>query len=139
DGPYEDLIRPHDWSFAGGGSGGTGITTVPHLRDFTIRGPFKATGISRTPSRDKIFSCRPTSASDERACARTIVSKLASEAYRRPLSGSEMESLLKFYDNGAAKGGFEGGVRTSLEAILSSPYFVFRLERQPDGVKPGSI
>jgi uncharacterized protein DUF1592/uncharacterized protein DUF1588/uncharacterized protein DUF1585/uncharacterized protein DUF1587/uncharacterized protein DUF1595/cytochrome c len=138
DGPYEDLIRPHDWSFAGGGSGGTGITTVPHLRDFTIRGPFKATGVSRTASRDKIFSCRPTSSSDERACARTIVSKLASEAYRRPLSGSEMESLLKFYDGGAAKGGFEGGVRNALEAILASPYFVFKLERQPDNVRAGT-
>src|SRR6185436_3137649 len=105
DGPYEDLIRPHDWSYAGGGSGGTGITTVPHLRDFISRGPFKTTGVSRTPTRDKSFSCRPTSSADERTCARTIVTKLASEAYRRPLSGSEMESLLKFYDTGSAKGG----------------------------------
>src|SRR6185436_14283879 len=113
-------------------------TTVPHLRDFIIRGPFKTTGVSRTPTRDKNFSCRPTSSSDERACARTIVSKLASEAYRRPISGSEMESLLKFYDTGSAKGGFEGGVRTALEAILASPYFVFRLEKQPDGVKAGT-
>jgi hypothetical protein len=69
DGPYEDLIRPHDWSFAGGGSGGPGITTLPHLRDFIIKGPYKATGISDTPTRAKIFSCRPTTSSEERPCA----------------------------------------------------------------------
>ena len=54
EGPYEDLIRPHDWSFAGGGSGGGGITTLPHLRDLIIRGPYKTTGVSQTPSRQKI-------------------------------------------------------------------------------------
>src|SRR5207247_11307450 len=51
DGPYEDLIRPHDWSFAGGGSGGPGITTLPHLKDLIIKGPYKTTGISEAPSR----------------------------------------------------------------------------------------
>ena len=61
DGPYEDLIRPHDWSYAGGGSGGSGITTLPHMRDLVIRGPIKTTGVSKTPSRQKIFTCRPTS------------------------------------------------------------------------------
>jgi hypothetical protein len=61
EGPYEDLIRPHDWSFAGGGSGGGGITVLPHMRDLIIRGPFKTSGVSRTASRDKVFSCRPTS------------------------------------------------------------------------------
>lgn len=137
DGPYEDLIRPHDWSFAGGGSGGTGITTLPHLRQFTIRGPKNVTGVSDTVSRQRIFACRPTSATDERACARTIVTKLATSAYRRPATADETESLLKFYDAGATKGGFEGGVRTSLEALLASPRFIFRLEDQPANVKPG--
>ena len=137
DGPYEDLIRPHDWSFAGGGSGGTGITTLPHLRDFTIRGPFKATGVSETPSRQKIFSCRPTGAAEERPCARQIVTRLGSEAYRRPLAAREVDALMKFYDGGAAKGGFEPGVRDALEAILASPHFIFRLETQPAGIKPG--
>ena len=62
DGPYEDLIRPHDWSFAGAGSGGAGITTLPHLRDLIVHGPTKTTGISDTSSRRRIFTCRPTSA-----------------------------------------------------------------------------
>ncbi len=73
DGPYEDLIRPHDWSYAGGGSGGAGITTLPHLRDLVVAGPYNATGVSDSPSRQRIFSCRPTAASEERTCARSIL------------------------------------------------------------------
>src|SRR5262245_5574709 len=124
DGPYEDLIRPHDWSFAGGGSGGTGITTLPHLRDVIIHGPYKPTGISDTVSRQKIFTCRPTVQTEEKSCARTIVSHLGSEAYRRPLSSREVDGIMQFYDIGSSKGGFEGGVRNALEAILTSPYFI---------------
>lgn len=136
DGPYEDLIRPHEWSYAGGGSGGSGITTLPHLRDLIIRGPFKSTGVSETPTRQRIFSCRPTLPAEERPCARQIVSRLGAEAYRRPLSDQEADRLMPFYEKSAAKAGFEGGVRSALEALLASPYFIFRLERQPE-VRPG--
>jgi hypothetical protein len=139
DGPYEDLIRPHDWSYAGGGSGGAGITTLPHLRDLIVKGPYKTTGLSETPSRKKIFSCRPTSPAEERPCARAIVSRLGGEAYRRPLSAKEIDAIMPFYDQGVVKGGFEGGVTTAIEALLSSPHFIFRLERQPPNVKPGAI
>ena len=139
DGPYEDLIRPHDWSYAGGGSGGTGITTLPHLRDLIVKGPYRVTGVSDTPSRRKIFTCRPTGSAEERPCARTIVTRLGGEAYRRPLTAKEIDGILQFYDKGAAKGGFENGVTTALEAILASPYFIFRIERQPANVKPGAI
>ena len=135
EGPYEDLIRPHDWSFAGGGSGGGGITTLPHLRDLIIRGPYKTIGVSQTPSREKIFSCRPTSQDEELKCAREIVTTMATEAYRRPVGLREVDGLMPFYTKGAAKDGFEGGVRSALEAILSSPHFIFRLERQPDTVR----
>jgi hypothetical protein len=136
DGPYEDLIRPHDWSFAGGGSGGPGITTLPHVRDLIVRGPLKITGISETASRQRIFSCRPTMPSEERPCARQIVSRLGGEAYRRPLSAGEIDRLVPFYEKGAATGGFENGVRNVLEAILASPYFIFRLEREPETARP---
>jgi hypothetical protein len=137
EGPYEDLIRPHDWSFAGGGSGGAGITTLPHLRDLIISGPYHVMGMSDTPSRRKVFTCRPTTASEERPCAREIIAALGTEAFRRPLSPADNDELMTFYDQGAKKGGFEIGVRTALEAILASPYFVLRLERQPSGVRPG--
>jgi hypothetical protein len=138
EGPYEDLIRPHDWSFAGGGSGGGGITNLPHLRDLVVRGPYRTSGISRTPSRDKIFSCRPTSQDEELRCAREIVSELATEAYRRPMGPRDIDALMPFYTKGAQKDGFEGGVRASIEAILSSPHFIFRLERQPDSARAGN-
>jgi hypothetical protein len=139
DGPYEDLLRPHEWSLAGGGSGGNGITSLPHLRDLIVSGPYNTTGISETTARAKIFSCRPTVPSEELACAREIVSRLGSEAYRRPLSGNDISGLMNFYSAGSARGGFEGGVRRALEAILASPHFVFRFEREPENKDPGEI
>ncbi len=139
EGPYEDLIRPHDWSFAGGGSGGPGITTLPHVRDFIIKGPYHTTGISDTPSRQKVFSCRPTVPAEERPCARQIIGRLGGEAYRRPLTAGEIDRLMPFYEKAVGSGGFESGIRTALEAILASPHFIFRLEREPEYVKPGSV
>jgi hypothetical protein len=150
EGPYEDLIRPHDWSYAGGGSGGPGITTLPHVRDLIIKGPYRVTGMSETASREKIFSCRPTSAAEDRPCARQIVSRLASDAYRRPITSGELDRLMPLYEKGAGRaggaggaarggqaGGFEAGVRSALEAILASPYFIFRMEKEPELAKPG--
>jgi hypothetical protein len=137
DGPYEDLIKPHEWSYAGGGSGGSGITTLPHMADLVIRGPIKSTGISNTPSRQKLFSCRPTSPSDEAACAKQIVTRIGAEAYRRPLTAAEVDRLMPFYASGTEHGGFEQGVRAALEAVLSSPHFIFRLERAPTDARSG--
>ncbi len=137
DGPYEDLIRPHDWSYAGGGSGGSGITTLPHMRDVVISGPMKTTGISTTASRQKIFTCRPTSTTDEVPCARKIVTHLGTTAYRRPVTAAEVDRLMPFYETAAATGGFEMGVRGALEAILASPHFIFRLERAPTDARSG--
>ena len=137
DGPYEDLIKPHEWSNAGGGSGGGGITTLPQLHDVVIRGPYKTTGISMTPSRQKIFSCRPTSSATEKSCARQIITRMGGEAYRRPLTTAEVDRIFPFYESEAAKAGFESGVRASLEAILASPYFIFRLEKAPTDARSG--
>ncbi|MGB1656105.1 MAG: DUF1592 domain-containing protein [Longimicrobiales bacterium] len=137
DGPYEDLIRPHDWSMAGGGSGGSGITTLPHLQELMVGGPDDVTGVSDTPSRSSIFICRPTAPSEEEVCARDIVRNLASRAYRRSVTDDEVEGLMSFYHTGHERAGFERGVRDALEAILASPFFVLRLEREPEGVDPG--
>ncbi len=137
DGPYEDLIKPHEWSYAGGGSGGSGITTLPGMEELVVRGPIKAVGISNTPSRHKIFSCRPTSKTDEPVCARQILARLGEEAYRRPITSAEIDRLMPFYQSGAAKGGFEEGVRQALETVLASPHFIFRLERAPADARSG--
>ena len=135
EGPYEDLVKPHDWSRAGNGSASTGTTEYPHMTEFAVIGPIKVTGLSETESRKLIFTCRPTSPAREKPCAQEILSKLATKAYRRPVEDRDMAGLMAFYDQGAAKGGFEEGVRMGLQAVLASPHFVFRIE----DVKPGTV
>jgi hypothetical protein len=138
EGPFEDLIRPHDYSQAGSGSSGAGTTSVPHLSTLSITGPDKAMGVSETPSRSRIFTCRPTAPDQERTCARDIIARIGAEAYRRPLADRDIDALLAFYDQGAANGaGFEAGVAATLRAILASPHFVFRPEREPARTRPG--
>jgi hypothetical protein len=138
DGPIDDLLEPHNHTLADTQIGdGQGITTLPHLRDLTISGPYRTTGVSETVSRRIIFSCRPTSAGEESPCARSIVTRLANQAYRRPATASEISDLMKFYDRGRATGDFESGVRTALQAILISPHFLFRVEERPETVRAG--
>ena len=134
EGPIQDLISPHDWSLASTSiAAAYGFTSLPHLRDLVINGPTNVTGVSETPSRRKIFTCRPTAAEEERPCAAEIVSRLGAQAYRRPLTDDNLEDLMGFYQAGAAEGGFELGIRTALEALLASPHFVFRFEPPPTG------
>jgi hypothetical protein len=145
DGPYEDRLSPFDWSFVGGEDArewaNYGITALPHLADVMITGPRAPAGVSESPSRARLFTCRPTDEdgrSDEaRACAESIVRRLATEAYRRPVGDADLAGPMAFYDEGAAEGGFEIGVRTALQAILASPSFLFRLERMPAGAREG--
>ena len=139
DGPYADLQQPFGWSNSGTRHAlGTGFVVLTHLRDLSIQGPIDAQGVSETPSRQRVFTCRPTSPDEARPCAQEIVSRLARQAYRRPLIDSDVEGLMSFYDTGVAEGGFEIGVRTALEAMLSSPHFVFRVEEAPaGGRRPG--
>ncbi|MEE8115926.1 MAG: DUF1592 domain-containing protein, partial [Gemmatimonadales bacterium] len=138
EGPLQDLVSPHDWSLASTSvAGAYGLTSLPHLRDLAITGPYRAAGVSDTPSRREIFTCRPTSPEEERPCAEEIVSRLGTRAYRRPIEANELADLMDFYEDGAANGGFELGIRTSLEAMLASPHFVFRFEKTPAGAAPG--
>ncbi len=140
EGAVDDLIRPIDHTLADGQIGiGYGVTTQQHLQRMTILGPFEVTGVSQTPTRRAIFSCRPTSPSEERPCAESIVSRLATRAYRRPANESDIDGLMTFYDRGATEGGFEGGVRMALQAILASPHFIFRIEEAPQRVRPGEV
>lgn len=140
DGPYEDLVKPHDWSLASHGTASAGSTTPPHLMDVTIIGPIKTTGMSETPSRKAIFTCRPAtkSALAERTCAQQIVTRIGTRAYRRPLTARDVDGLMSFYTKAAKTGGFEAGVQNALQAILASPHFVFRIESTPANVAPGA-
>ena len=105
--------------------------TQPALYSVSIAGPFNPTGIGETPSRKRIFSCRPAKPSDELSCARTILSTLARRAYRRPASAAEVQTLVDFYKEGRADGSFEYGVEMALRAMLTSPAFLFRIEQDP--------
>ena len=138
EGPYEDLIRPNDWSLTGTETS-YGTTSLPHLIRLTIEGPYNATGVSETRTRKQIFTCRPTTAAEEVPCAQKILSQLATKAYGRTASQDDIKALLDFYSMGAEDGGFEIGVRTALEAILSSPHFLLRMEREPNQVAPGDV
>ena len=139
EGPVEDVLAPHEWSIVDTEIGdlGYGVTALPHMRDFVIDGPYNVTGVSETPSRRKVFSCRPTSPDTERPCAEEIISRLGAEAYRRSLTATDLADLMSFYDAGATDGGFEAGIRTALQASLASPDFLFRLERPAGTIEPG--
>jgi mono/diheme cytochrome c family protein len=93
-----------------------------------IRGPLTVTGIGDSPSREKIFICRPVDTPDERTCATNIVTNLAERAFRRPVEEADVASLMAFYDAGFEQGGFETGVRDALSAVLASPHFIYRPE-----------
>jgi hypothetical protein len=138
DGPYEDLIRPNDWSLTGT-EVSYGTTSLPHLISLTLEGPHNPVGVSDTPTRRRIFTCRPTSADEEESCSKSILAGLAAQAYGRSLDQEDIEPLMRFYQMGAGEGGFEMGVRTALEAILTSPHFLFRMEKEPDNVEPGEV
>ncbi len=138
DGPVDDLLAPVEQTLADTQIGSaTGVYTVPHLRDVAVLGPQKVTGVSDTPTRRRIFTCRPLAAGEDRACATSIISALARQAYRRPVTNADLEGLLRFYDEASKGGNFELGMRTALQAILASPHFVLRLEEAPSAVKAG--
>jgi hypothetical protein len=111
----------------------------PHIDQFILTGPFKPTGVGDTPSRRRIFVCRPAAASEEEACARRILSTLARRAYRGDFGDADAKILLDFFRQGrTASGTFDGGIDLALRRILASPKFVFRAERDPAGVRAGS-
>jgi Protein of unknown function (DUF1592)/Protein of unknown function (DUF1588)/Protein of unknown function (DUF1585)/Protein of unknown function (DUF1587)/Protein of unknown function (DUF1595)/Planctomycete cytochrome C len=112
---------------------------IPLIQRLQIAGPFKASGPGDTPSRRRIFVCRPTSANDEAACAAKILSRLASRAYRRPVPEHDLNTLLEFYQAGRKKGTFDAGIEQALRLVLTSPSFLFRGEPDPPGVAAGAV
>jgi hypothetical protein len=112
---------------------------VPVINRVQITGPFAATGSGDTPSRRRIFGCRPANESDELPCARKIIATLARRAYRRPVNDADLEILLSFYQKGRNKGSFDAGIETALRLILTDPKFLYRIESDPANAAPGTI
>ena len=119
-------------------SASNGFTTGGGVQNVAIMGPFNPTGPGDTPSRRRIFSCRPAGPAED-ACARTIVSRLARHAYRGTVSAKDIDTLLTFYKQGRARGDFETGIQEALARILVAPAFLYRVEEAPANVAAGSI
>jgi hypothetical protein len=111
---------------------------VPKVDQVTITGPFGAVSSGDTASRRRIFVCHPQSQADQGPCARKILSTLARRAYRRPVVEADLQPLLEFYEAGLRKGNFETGIQMALRRMLASPAFIFRVERDPADVQPGT-
>ena len=103
--PVDDLIEPIDFTLADTQIGSAlGVTTLPHLRELEVNGPHKVTGVSDTVSRRRVFICRPTRPTEEAPCAEKIVRHLATTAFRRPVSGDEVQGAARLLRPGAQEG-----------------------------------
>jgi hypothetical protein len=117
----------------------SGEDRIPRVSSVEIQGPFTLTGLAETPSRNRIFVCRPASAADELPCATRVLSTLARRAFRRPVTEPDLSAALSFYKSGRATGDFDAGIQAALPAILASPKFLYRAERSPAGLGVGSV
>jgi hypothetical protein len=112
---------------------------LPSVVSVTISGPFNATGPGDTPSRRRLFVCRPASAREEPACADRILTTLLRRAYRRNVTADDLRRVRAFYEAGRAERNFDLGIQRALERVLVSPQFLFRIEQEPAGVAPESV
>ena len=108
------------------------------VEEVVVGGPHAALGAGDTPSRRRIFDCEPARPSEETPCARRILGRLAHLAYRRPATAADVDTLLEFYNAGRGDGSFVAGIQAALERLLISPDFLFRIERDPAGTRPGT-
>ena len=118
-----------------GGRGSRG----PSLGYVEILGPYNASAPDDTPSRRRIFVCRPAGSGEELSCAREILSVLARRAFRRPVTAADVDALLGFYEAGRLEGTFDTGIQFALERLLVDPEFLFRVERDPEGMAAGTV
>ncbi|HZI81527.1 MAG TPA: DUF1592 domain-containing protein [Vicinamibacterales bacterium] len=103
------------------------------ISSLLITGPYAGRVPEASPSRQRIFVCSPS----EDGCAVRILSALARRAYRRPATPGDVRTLMQFFEAGRAAGGFDDGIRASLERLLVSPDFLFRIEADPAGIASG--
>jgi mono/diheme cytochrome c family protein len=112
---------------------------MPRIRTALIEGPYNVTGVSATVSRDRVFICRPASDADQASCAQRIFTNLTRRAYRRPVTADDVQAPMDFYNQARQHGeNFDAGVRAGLARVLSSPSFLYRMESDPTGTRPGS-
>lgn len=111
----------------------------PALYQVSITGPYSATGVGETPSRRRLFLCRPATPGEEDNCAKRILSTLMRRAYRRPVTDEDLQKPLEFYRQGRAEGDFDAGIEMALSAVLVNPRFLFRIEQDPADVAPGTV
>ena len=135
-GPSVDILQP----FGREKLDPVNTAGIPEIDFMSISGPFNPTGPGDTPSRRMVFSCRPVGNADAVPCAKKILTALARRAYRRPVTESETERLLTYYQRGRNNGGtFDSGVETALAFMLVNPQFLFRSETDPANAAPGSV
>ena len=118
---------------------GAGEERIQRVGSLEIQGPFTAAGLSDTPSRQRIFVCRPKTEAEELPCATHILSTIARRAFRRPVTDQDLSAPLAFYKSGKAEGNFDAGIQAALPAILASPKFLYRAERTPAGTAAGTV
>jgi mono/diheme cytochrome c family protein len=119
---------------------GGGQDRMYRVSSFQVRGPFNAKGLSATPSRDRIFTCTPPSGASpdvQATCAKKIIASLAKRAYRRAVTTDDVSELFQYYQDGVKDAGFESGIRSAVTGLLASPFFLYRAERIPAGLRPG--
>ncbi len=112
---------------------------LPSVVSVTISGPFNATGPGDTPSRRRLFVCRPARADEEPACADRILTTLLRRAYRRNVTADDLRRVRPFYEAGRAERDFELGIQRAIERMLVSPQFLYRIEQEPNRHRPGSV
>lgn len=110
-----------------------------NIEAFLISGPYQAAGSGQTASRERVFLCRPATVTEETPCARKILGTLARRAFRRPVTDADINPLFAFYQQERQKSDFEAGIQNAIEAMLVSPDFLFRVERDPRNNAPGSV
>jgi mono/diheme cytochrome c family protein len=116
---------------------GGGQDRLYRIPSFQLQGPFNPKGLSATPSRERIFICHPDKGANAATCSKQIISTIAKRAYRRPVTDADMKELQVYYDDGFKQGGFESGIRAAITGVLASPFFLYRGERVPAGLRPG--
>jgi len=115
------------------------IGGLARLKTVGVEGPYDVKGVSNSPSRDRLFVCKPSSATDEAACAEKIFTNLTRRAYRRPVTAADVEAPMAFYKQARdGKESFDAGIRAGVARVLASPSFLYRVERDPVGVRAGT-